>query len=59
MVETIAYDDSGVGIKVDEFAKTSINDLYAIGECSSTGLHGANRLASNSLIASLSLSRIN
>ena len=41
------------GIKVDEFARTSINNLYASGECASTGLHGANRLASNSLLESL------
>jgi L-aspartate oxidase len=41
------------GIKVDEFARSSINHLYASGECSSTGLHGANRLASNSLLESL------
>ena len=40
------------GIKVDEYARTSINHLYASGECASTGLHGANRLASNSLLES-------
>jgi len=40
------------GIKVDEFARSSILHLYATGECASTGLHGANRLASNSLLES-------
>ncbi len=38
------------GIKVDAHARTSIIHLYAAGESSATGLHGANRLASNSLI---------
>lgn len=41
------------GIKVDEFGRSSIKNLYASGECASTGLHGANRLASNSLLESL------
>ncbi|MES2284740.1 MAG: L-aspartate oxidase [Bacteroidota bacterium] len=38
------------GIKVDKKGRSTIKQLYAIGECSATGLHGANRLASNSLL---------
>jgi len=38
------------GILADECGRTTVESLYAIGECASTGLHGANRLASNSLL---------
>lgn len=38
------------GIVTDELGRTSVAGLWAAGECSSTGMHGANRLASNSLL---------
>ena len=38
------------GIDADLYGQTSIRGLYAVGECAHTGVHGANRLASNSLL---------
>jgi len=45
------------GIDVDNNAETSLPNLYAAGECSHTGVHGSNRLASNSLLEALVFSR--
>lgn len=45
------------GIEVDLYSQTSMENLYACGETSCTGVHGANRLASNSLLEALVFSK--
>ncbi len=45
------------GIAVDEKSETTVDNLFACGECSHTGVHGNNRLASNSLLEALVFSR--
>ncbi len=45
------------GIAVDLRAKTTVDGLYAVGECSRTGVHGHNRLASNSLLEAVVFSK--
>lgn len=51
-VESGAHFHMG-GIKTDKWGRSSISSLYAIGETACTGVHGANRLASNSLLEAL------
>lgn len=45
------------GVVVDKYARTKVKNLYAIGETACTGLHGANRMASNSLLECLVFSK--
>jgi len=46
------------GIDTDMYGKTSIKNLYAVGECSSNGVHGANRLGGNSLLEIVTYGRL-
>jgi L-aspartate oxidase len=46
------------GIHVDHNARTSIPGVWAVGECASSGLHGANRMGSNSLLEGMVLGRV-
>lgn len=45
------------GIAADADGRTSVAGLYAVGECAATGVHGANRLASNSLLEAAAFGR--
>ena len=45
------------GIAADADGRTSVRGLYAVGECAATGVHGANRLASNSLLEAAAFGR--
>lgn len=46
------------GIVADEEGRTTLEGLFAVGECASTGVHGANRLASNSLLEAAAFGRL-
>lgn len=45
------------GIVTDEFGRTNYENVFAVGECARTGLHGSNRLASNSLLECIIISK--
>lgn len=55
VAEAAHYHMGGIAADVD--GRTSLNGLYAVGECAATGVHGANRLASNSLLEATAFGR--
>lgn len=56
-IETAAHYTIG-GIRTNDLGATNIHGIYSAGECTNSGLHGANRLASNSLLEGLAMGKI-
>jgi succinate dehydrogenase/fumarate reductase flavoprotein subunit len=56
-IKPVAHYTMG-GIKADKYGKTSVKNMYAIGECANNGVHGANRLGGNSLLEIILFGRV-